>query len=78
MDDLVLRAGPMGNIPGGGGLLIGITGGPIVWDAGSMPGHGGPWGEGRPRPLQEEEQGMELGVSFLVELPQLSCQSGLL
>ena len=34
--------GPTGIIPGGGGPIIGIIGGPPIWGAGIMPGRGGP------------------------------------
>ena len=34
--------GPTGIIPGGGGPIIGIMGGPPMWGAGIIPGRGGP------------------------------------
>lgn len=37
--------GPTGIIPGGGGPIIGIIGGPPMCGAGIMPGRGGPAGQ---------------------------------
>lgn len=42
MGGLIPGAGPTGIIPGGGGPIIGIMGGPPMWGAGIMPGRGGP------------------------------------
>jgi hypothetical protein len=42
MGGLIPRGGPRDIMPGRGGYMIGIIGGPPMWDAGITPGQGGP------------------------------------
>lgn len=75
---LIPGADPTGLIPGGGSLLLASWEGLPHGVQASFRGKedSGDSGEVGPWPLQEEEQKMELEVSFLVEMQLLCCQVG--
>ena len=70
---LIPGAGPTGIIPGGGGPIIGIMGGPPYGVLASFQGKEDPgdWGEVESLPPQEGEQRTEWEVSFLAEMLRL-------